>query len=228
MALSKRMLGDEPGGAELLLPWYAAGTLDARQARGVEEALARDPELARQLSVVRHEYAETIALNESLGAPSGLALQRLLAAIDAEPERRRRSSLARILALFASVSPRTLSLLVSLGALALVLQVGLIAALLIRNQPAAYQAASLSTSAPFERGLGAAPAPEALVRFTPETRIADITALLGTYRASIVGTAANGMFRLQFADQAMSREELTNLVNRLSREKSVSSAAPTP
>jgi hypothetical protein len=227
MALSKRM-EDEPGDAELLLPWYAAGTLAARQARWVEEALARDPELVRQLSVIRREHAETIALNESLGAPSGLALQRLLAAIDAEPERRRRPGPARIFALFASVSPRTLVWLARLGALALVLQAGVIAALLITNQPAAYQAASVGTNAPLERSLGRATAPGALVRFTPETRIADVTALLDKYRASIMGTAGNGMFRLRFADQAMSREDLTNLVNQLSREKSVSSAAPTP
>lgn len=222
------MVVDEPSDTELLLPWYAAGTLDARQARWVEEALARDPELARQLSVIRREYAETIALNETLGAPSGLALQRLLAAIDAEPERPRRPSPARVFTLFASASPRTLAWSASLGALALVLQAGVIAALLISNQPAAYQAAFSSTKAPLERSPSGAPAPGALVRFTPEARIADITALLGKYRASIIGTAGNGLFRLQFANRARSREELTKLANQLSHEKSVNSAVPTP
>ena len=47
MAL-KKMLEQEPGEIEMLLPWYAAGTLNKRDARRVEEALARDPELARQ------------------------------------------------------------------------------------------------------------------------------------------------------------------------------------
>lgn len=36
----------EPSEIELLLPWYAAGTLDADQIRQVEAALASDPELA--------------------------------------------------------------------------------------------------------------------------------------------------------------------------------------
>src|ERR1700755_1119844 len=76
MALSKKMLDDEPGEIEMLLPFHAVGTLNARDARRVEEALARDPGLARQYAVIREEYAETIHLNESLGAPSGRASRR--------------------------------------------------------------------------------------------------------------------------------------------------------
>src|SRR5262249_6783003 len=48
----------EPGDIEALLPWHAAGTLDSRDARRVEEALARDPELARRYDLVREELAE--------------------------------------------------------------------------------------------------------------------------------------------------------------------------
>ena len=55
---------------EELLPWHAAGTLSRRDAQRVEEALARDPELARRYALVREELGETIHLNESLGAPS--------------------------------------------------------------------------------------------------------------------------------------------------------------
>src|SRR4029453_17850915 len=76
MAMSKKLL-EEPGEIEMLLPWHAAGTLNARDARRVDEALARDPELAKQYAVIREEYAETIHLNESLGAPSMRAMQKL-------------------------------------------------------------------------------------------------------------------------------------------------------
>jgi len=112
MALSKKMLEQEPSEIETLLPWHAAGTLNARDARRVEEALARDPELARQYAVIREEYAETIALNESLGAPSARAMQKLFAAIDAEPARKADASLylpSRFTGFFASLSPRTLA-----------------------------------------------------------------------------------------------------------------------
>ena len=88
MAASRKMLDREPGEIEMLLPFHAAGTLNARDARRVEEALASDPDLARQYAVIREEYAETISLNESLGAPSARAMQKLFAAIDAEPVRK--------------------------------------------------------------------------------------------------------------------------------------------
>src|SRR5215216_4805534 len=92
MAMSKKLLDQEPSDIEMLLPWHAAGTLSARDARRVDEALARDPELARQYAVIREEYAETIHLNESLGAPSARAMQKLFAAIDGEPARKASAS----------------------------------------------------------------------------------------------------------------------------------------
>ncbi len=76
---------------EALLPWHAAGTLSRRDANGVEQALADDRELARQYDLVREELIETIHLNETLGAPSARAMERLFAAIDAEEARAPRS-----------------------------------------------------------------------------------------------------------------------------------------
>src|SRR5262249_42100780 len=69
---------------EALLPWHAAGTLSRRDADRVEQALAGDRELARRYDLVRQELAETIHLNETLGAPSPRAMEKLFAAIDAE------------------------------------------------------------------------------------------------------------------------------------------------
>ena len=112
MAASKKMLEQEPSEIEMLLPFHAVGTLNARDARRVDEALARDPELARQYAVIREEYAETIHLNEGLGAPSAGAMQKLFAAIDAEPARQPSASLnfsARFSGFFAKLSPRTLA-----------------------------------------------------------------------------------------------------------------------
>src|ERR1700721_3046420 len=125
MATRKKMLEQEPSEMEMLLPWHAAGTLNARDARRVDDALARDPELARQYAAIREEYAETIGLNESLGAPSVRAMQKLFAAIDAEPAREPGNSLnlaARFAGFFANLSPRTLAWSASFGAFALILQ----------------------------------------------------------------------------------------------------------
>jgi len=236
MAASKKMLDQEPSEIELLLPFHAAGTLNARDARRVDEALASDAELAKQYAVIQEEYAETIHLNESLGAPSARAMTKLFAAIDAEPVRKASVSVnlsARVSEFFASLSPRTLAWSATAGAVALVLQAGLIGAVLVKNQNGTFQTASLSlneSSGPITRDLGssiAAP-PRALVRFAPDARIADITALLNTYQASIVDGVKDGMFRLQFGNKAMNKDEAASLVNRLASEKIVSLAVATP
>ena len=147
MALSNKMLDHEPSEIELLLPWYAAGTLNARDMRRVEEALASDPDLARQYAEIQGEYAETIALNETLGAPSMRAMQKLFAAIDADPTQKPAVAPgigARLLAFFESLSPRTLAWTVSLGGLLVLIQAGVIGAVLMRSQVASFETASLS------------------------------------------------------------------------------------
>ena len=235
MAASKKMLDQEPGEIELLLPFHAAGTLSARDTRRVDEALAGDSGLALQYAVIREEYAETIGLNESLGAPSARAMQKLFAAIDAEPVRKPSLSVslsARVSEFFARLSPRTLAWSAGVGAVALLLQAGVIGAVLMKNQTASFETASLSlnepASGPITRDLGSSAAPpRALVRFAPEARIADITALLDNYQASIVDGAKGGMFRLQFG-KAMSKDEAASLLTRLQREKIVSLAVATP
>src|SRR5260370_35498458 len=89
---------------ETLLPWHAAGTLSRRDADRVEQALAGDRELARHYDLVREELAETIHLNETLGAPSARAMEKLFAAIDAAaaraPRRERSFDLAASIAGF--------------------------------------------------------------------------------------------------------------------------------
>ena len=229
MAMSKKMLEHEPSEIELLLPWHAAGTLNARDARRVEEALARDPALATQYAAIQEEYAETIGLNESLGAPSARAMQKLFTAIDAEPAQPSASHnlSARFFGFFAGLSPRTLAWSGSLAALVLVLQAGVIGTVLVKNQPATFQTASLSTNEPVTRSLGPEAPPRALVRFAPEARVADITALLDAYQASIVDTRG-GLFRLQFGDKAMPKEDVASLMSKLQGEKIVSLAVAAP
>jgi anti-sigma factor RsiW len=231
MAISKKILEQEPSEIEMLLPWHAAGTLNARDTRRVNEALARDPELAKQYAVIREEYAETIHLNESLGAPSARAMQKLFAAIDGEPARKPSVSLnfsTRIAEFFASLSPRTLAWSASLGALALLLQAGVIGAVLVKNQTGSFQTASLSENEPVTRALGPEGPPRALVRFAPDARVADITTLLDSYQASIVDGAKGGMFRLQFGNRAMTKDEVAGLMSKLQHEKIVSLAVATP
>src|SRR5689334_8343450 len=234
MAMSKKMLDQEPSEIEMLLPFHAAGTLNARDTRRVDEALANDPDLARQYAVIREEFAETIHLNESLGAPSVRAMQKLFAAIDGEPVRKPSLSTnisAWISEFFSKLSPRTLAWSASLGAVALLLQAGVIGAVLVKNQ-STFQVASEKTSeaaAPITRNLGAAAAAptRALVRFVPDARIGDINTLLDKYQASIVDGAKSGMFQLKF-DRTLNKDEAASLMSALKGEKIVDLAVPTP
>jgi hypothetical protein len=230
MAMNKKILEQEPGDIEALLPWHAAGTLSARDTRRVEDALLRDPSLAKQYAVIREEYAETIALNESLGAPSARAMQKLFTAIDAEPARKPSVSLnisARIAEFFAGLSPRTLAYSAALGAVLMLAQAGVIGAILTKQQAASFQTASLSgPKESIVRSLGQQPAPRAFVRFAPDARMSDITAFLDANQAVIIDSTAGGMFRLQFGDKPMSRQEIAGLMTRLQNEKIINLAAP--
>jgi len=242
MALSKKILEQEPSEIELLLPWHATGTLNARDARRVEEALARDPELAKQYAVIREEYAATVHLNESLGGPPPRAMLKLFAAIDAEPERKPSAWLtarARMSDFFASLSPRTLAWSASLAVLALLLQAGAIAVMVAKNQPVTYETASLSANEPesmtralvpeaASRALDKVAPPRALVRFAPDARMADVTALLDSYHAQILDGASGGMFRVQFGGRSMTSDEAAALLARLQKEKIVSLAVAAP
>ena len=72
----------------MLLPWYAAGTLDPDETRQVEAALARDPELASRYEWVRAEFAQETAIGDAAGEPSPGDAHTLFAKIDALPARR--------------------------------------------------------------------------------------------------------------------------------------------
>src|ERR1700683_1881281 len=134
------------GDIEDLLPWHAAGTLSPRDAHRVETALTEDPELARRYELVRDELAQTIHLNETLGAPSARAMETLFSKIGAEPARTPAISAnlgARIRDFFAALSPRTVAWSAAAAALAIVLQAGVIGGVLLNeNNRRGYETAS--------------------------------------------------------------------------------------
>lgn len=205
---------------EELLPWHAAGTLNRRDTQRVEQALAADPELARRYALVREELSETIRLNETLGAPSARAMETLLVKIDAEPARRPAMSLnlgARVGGFFAGLTPRTLAWSASAAALAILLQAGLIAGIVLKeNQPAGYETASAPSTAP---GVGAF----TLIRFAPQASFDDINKFLEANKFSIVaGPVAGGLYKVRVAETALPKDELGKIVKKLQQDKVVS------
>ena len=209
-----------------LLPWHAAGTLSRKEAQRVEDALAKDPELARRYALVREELGETIHLNETLGAPSARATEKLFATIDAEPARRPAVSLnlaARVGEFFASLTPRTLAYASGAAVLALLLQAGFIAGVMIKeNQTAGYETASAPTNPPAGEGAFA------LIRFSPQATQDDVTKFLEANKFSIAsGPIAGGMYRVRVGMTGMPKAELGNLVKKLQGDKIVGFIAVT-
>jgi hypothetical protein len=209
---------------EELLPWHAAGTLSRRDAQRVEDALANDPELARRYALVREEFGETIHLNETLGAPSARAVEKLFAKIDAEPERRQAVSLnlgSRIGEFFASLSPRTLAWSASAAAIAILLQAGLLADIMLKETKTGYETASAPTTDP---GVGAF----TLIRFAPQASSDDITKFLEANKLSIAaGPMAGGLYKVRVAVTRIPKGELANIVKKLQQDKVVGFIATT-
>ena len=205
---------DEPQEIETLLPWHAAGTLNRRDAQRVEAALKNDSELGRRFELVREELGEAIHLNESLGAPSVRAMDKLFKAIDAEAPVARKStfSLGAWMADFVGgFSPRTLAFAGSAAALALMLQAGVITGVLLQDR-AAPQLASYGTSV--------AAGPTALVSFAPQASAADIQKFLESYQATLVDGPKAGLFRIRVTD-AKSKDDLAKVVARMQNDKAV-------
>ena len=214
---------ETPNDIEELLPWHAAGTLSRRDTQRGEDALARDPELARRYALVRDELGETIILNETLGAPSAHAMENLFAKIDAEPARKSRLLLgARVAEFFASLSPRTLAWSASVAALAILLQAGLIASVVIKEKSAGgYQTASAPTTDP---GVGAF----TLIRFAPQATQDDVTKFLEANKLSIAaGPMAGGLYKVRVAVIGLPKAELATIVKKLQGDKVVGFIATT-
>jgi hypothetical protein len=209
----------EPNEIEALLPWHAAGTLSRDDAERVEAALAGDYELARRYALVREEFAETIRLNEALGAPSPRPLERLMARIDAEAvgglTRRGSVAVGRWLeGLLLRLAPRTLAWSAAAAAIVILVQAGFLAALFVGSQGHSYRTASVEQVG--------TPGSYALVGFVPQASAEDVTKFLETYKASLVdGPRAGGLYRIRIGEGALSRDRLADIVGRMQQESAV-------
>jgi len=204
---------------EALLPWYAAGTLDAADVRRVEEALARRPELQASLYVVREDRDETIALNQSLGAPGSRAWAKVLAAVEAAP---RKSSLtarlAALVGLGAQPNPTRLAWAGAAAAFVILLESATIMTMLPGAGGPSYRTASESPAA----AGGAA----VLAAFAPEARLDQIGQWLQERHATIVDGPRGGFYRLRVGDKPLSKAEMSALVAELATSPLVRAVLP--
>jgi hypothetical protein len=205
---------------EMLLPWHATGTLSRRDSDRIERALAADGELAHQYALVREELAETIHLNESLGAPSARAMDKLFAAIDAEearsPRRRPSFDLAqRISEFLAGFTPRTLAWGAGAAAVALIVQAAVITAVVLKDERVPTAGPKLAS---VNRGSFA------MVRFAPQATAAEITNFLGAYKASLVEgplKAGGGLYRIRLAENPLPPNDVGKIVRQMQEESRI-------
>lgn len=202
---------------EALLPWYAAGTLDAREADQVEAAIATDAELARRLDLVREEMTEAIVLNEALGVPSARVMEKLFRAIDRE---RRAAHDPTARAGFGSwladlLTPRAFAFGAGAAVLLIAVQAGVIAKLAMQDRPepkATYETASTPTATTRGFEVGAF----AQVRFAPQASMAEVTRFLNSRDAVIVDGpqpgGPGGLYKVRIARNYVGPEELERLI----------------
>jgi anti-sigma-K factor RskA len=202
---------------EALLPWHAAGTLNRRDADRVEQALANDRELARRYELVREELSETIHLNETLGAPSARAMEKLFAAIDAEAPVAKKASFnvaGRIVEFMSSFSPRTMAYAASAAVIVLVAQAALLTTVAVRN-PQGGQPQTELASHDNGRQLAA-------VRFTANASLADVTRFLDANRATVVaGPRRGGLYDIQLSASPMPEADFARTIQRMKAESQI-------
>jgi hypothetical protein len=214
---------------EALLPWHAAGTLSRREALKVEQALASDPDLAVQYETVRQDLVETIGLNESLGAPSARAMQKLMADIEADASTVRRVKSSFNLGEWlsdrlSSFSPRTLAWSASAAALAIVLQAGLLTGLLFseRQGDSTFGVASVEKA----KVETVRPGTDALISFAPQATAGEITKLLQSYKMAIVEGPTGEVYTVRLAVTGIPKDEMARVIKQLQDEKAVRFVGP--
>jgi anti-sigma factor RsiW len=182
----------------MLLPWYAAGTLNAADTRRVAAAISHDPELARRLEDIREEAAETRALNEAIPAPSRASADKFFAALEEETANNPRIYKPKftlsswLTEKMSEARPRTLAFAAAAAIAVIALQAGLIVGNVVDTRPG-YQTATAPEAV--------AAGPQILANFAPTATVADIEALLNEVGGTIIeGPHAGGLYRIRIAE----------------------------
>lgn len=213
---------------EKFLPWYIAGRLTRDDRIEVEAYLRSHPDFAPNVERVKSEHDELVQLYESLGAPKGGALARLMTSIDAEGVRRiqpetPKGIVSRVGAWFKDLTPRQLALAASVALAVFVVQAAAITMLATKGRvhPAetaqtrplpqpqtTAQAPRLPTLAPptqpsatatLARDARVTGGSYLTVTFADSAKAPEIAAFLSRYGAS-VAEVKDGKYRIKLLD----------------------------
>jgi hypothetical protein len=178
--------------------------VDADDKARVEAALAGDAKLWASLRLVEEDRAETIGLNQAIGAPGSEAWSRVFAVVEAEPRKpslkSRFAALLNSAGLGAEPNRGRMAWAGVAAVLVIAVQAAAIVSLLPGSKAPGYQTAS-DQSAPVE-------GTTVLMQFAPDTRLDQLTAVLQKHAASIVDGPRGGMYRVRVGDKSMTRDQL--------------------
>lgn len=207
--MTKTLTRHEREELELLLPWYAAGTLDDHERQRVEAALKTDTDLANSLALVREDRDAALELIAQDAVPASMAA-RFDAALNAAPHPSEahesapaRPSGAGPAARFGAwlsqlLSPPRLAVAALAAAVLIAVQAGLIVSLLGPGADGSgFTVASEEDDDAQAAGLAV------LVQLAPDLDMTAFAAFLDRSGGRIVdGPLPGGLFKLRFADAA--------------------------
>jgi len=213
---------------ESMLPWYERGQLGTADAKRVEAYLAQHPDMARQMTLVEEERAETVLLNEARGVPRAGALDRLMDTIEEHEVNNPSLASARVALwdwaskLLGAPVPARLQWVAAAAAVLIIVQgVSLGVIMSSGPQPApGYETAS----GPVQSVAGTF----AMVSFAQEASADDITRLLAEFEISIVdGPGPGGVYKIKISDVLLDEAAREALLTRLqAHDDVIAFAAP--
>lgn len=177
--------------AELLLPWYVAGTLSTEDTQKVETWLHENPEAQAHLARAQEELDTVITASEAIPMPRADAVNDLMAAIGADaPHTNPTGFIERI---WQMLSPRYAMAGAAALALVVLVQAGAIGLMVNNDQSRSFEIASESPAI----SIG----PTALIAFQDDVPLATITTYLSTQNLTIVdGPKPGGIFTIAAPD----------------------------
>ena len=200
---------------ELLLPWYAKGTLDPANRARVEAHLKRRPNLAVQLATIEEDLNTTVVANQAITHSNVQSWYRLAKKVEAEMplQKQTRRTLSGTWQLIEdtlrSLAPGQLGWAAVTAAVVIVLQAGLIGNLLLQQpeRGATYQTASgeHETSGTF-----------VLVKFQDAASLNDISKFLSDNSFQIVsGPYSGNLYRLRLSPDVWNKDKADGLMRKL-------------
>jgi hypothetical protein len=199
--------------ADLLVPWYAAGTLEEAAARELEKLAKEDQELANLIAEAKLERDAAVSVNEALGAPSPAVWERIETSIRQEKGAWRslglaetaRSLRASISGLLASLTVAQWQAVAAVAAALCVIQAGAVIYLAGGgNSPSKYQTAS----GPQARATAKRSA--FIVSFVENASIGDVSKALDEAGAVIVeGPNADMLYHIGLRDDKVEAKDQT-------------------